>query len=315
MPNPQRGIQEYAKRMNAVVNHIDLHLAEALDLDKLSRIAHFSPYHFHRLFAAWMGETLGEYLRRRRLEQAAIMLAGQSRLAVLDVALAVGFASGEAFARAFKAHFGCAPRDWQSGHDARWRNYLQLRQKLFAQVSNPDQVRPGEFSDHVDSFNPETEFKMDVTIQHLPATKIAFLRKVGPYGPAIAEFWQQTFVPWIKENQLQYQPIFGIGHDDPSITPPEKCRYDAAVAVPDDFVATGQAMTATLPGGKYAVCHFKGGVQDIGPAWMKMFRVWLPESGMQYDTRPCFEAYPAWIDDKSSGGIFECDICISVKPL
>jgi AraC family transcriptional regulator len=51
---------------------------------------------------------------------------------------------------------------------------------------------------------------------------------------------------------------YGIGHDDPSITPPGKCRYDACVAVPDGFQAGGRASVTTVPGGRYAVAQFKG---------------------------------------------------------
>ena len=58
---------EYARRMNQVIDHIDRHLAEPLVLAELARVSNFSPFHFRRLFAAWMGETVGEYLGRRRL--------------------------------------------------------------------------------------------------------------------------------------------------------------------------------------------------------------------------------------------------------
>lgn len=59
-----------------------------------------------------MGKTLGGYLRRRRVEVAAMRLASQPRLWVLDAAIAVGFGSGEAVARAFKARFGSSPTAW-----------------------------------------------------------------------------------------------------------------------------------------------------------------------------------------------------------
>ena len=72
--------------MHRVIEAIDRRLDQPLDLASLAAVAHFSPYHFHRLFAAWTGETLGDYLRRRRVEQAA------SRLAV--AAAIVGAASG-----------------------------------------------------------------------------------------------------------------------------------------------------------------------------------------------------------------------------
>ena len=92
--------------MHRVLEHIDRHLDERLELESLAQVANFSSFHFHRLFAAWMDETLGEYLRRRRIEVGALRLVTQPRLPVLQVALSVGFASAEAFARAFKVRFG-----------------------------------------------------------------------------------------------------------------------------------------------------------------------------------------------------------------
>ena len=91
---------EYERRMHRVLAHIDAHLADPLDLASLAAVANFSPFHFHRLFTAWMGETLADYVRRRRVEVAAMKLVSQPRLGVLPAALAAGFGSGEAFARA-----------------------------------------------------------------------------------------------------------------------------------------------------------------------------------------------------------------------
>ncbi len=115
---------EYAERMHRVLAHIDEHIDQALDLPRLAQVAHFSAFHFHRLFAAWMGETLGDYLRRRRLEVAAMRMVAQPRLPVLSVALSVGWGSGEAFARAFKTRFGCSPSQWRalSKNDQALRN-------------------------------------------------------------------------------------------------------------------------------------------------------------------------------------------------
>ena len=75
---------EYERRMHRVLAHIDEHLEEPLDLPRLAEVACFSPFHFHRLFSAWMGETFGDYLRRRRLEVAARRLTGLPVVAVTD---------------------------------------------------------------------------------------------------------------------------------------------------------------------------------------------------------------------------------------
>src|SRR5262249_61016260 len=103
---------EYTKRMHRVLEYIDSQLDQPLELSTWAEGGHFPPFHFHRLFSAWMGETFGDYLRRRRLEVAAMRLAAQPSLPVLNVALSVGFGSSEAFTRAFKARFGSAPTVW-----------------------------------------------------------------------------------------------------------------------------------------------------------------------------------------------------------
>src|SRR5438067_1970067 len=101
---------EYENRLHRAIEYIDVHLAERITL---AQVACFSAFNFHRILASHPGETLGVYLTRRRVEQAAARLASQPRISVLRVALGVGFGSAEAFTRAFKKHFGCAPSDWK----------------------------------------------------------------------------------------------------------------------------------------------------------------------------------------------------------
>ncbi len=55
-----RSRAEYDGRMHRVLAHIDKQLDQPLDLETLAEVAHFSRFHFHRLFLAWMGETLGD---------------------------------------------------------------------------------------------------------------------------------------------------------------------------------------------------------------------------------------------------------------
>ncbi len=82
-----------------------------------------------------MGETLGDYTRRRRLEVAAQRLAAQPRLPVLEVALSVGFASNEAFARAFKVRFGATPTAWR-------QSQLSKRDQLKSKSGQARQAAP-----------------------------------------------------------------------------------------------------------------------------------------------------------------------------
>ena len=99
---------------------------------------------------------------------------------------------------------------------------------------------------------------MPVKVKTLKPATVTYLRHIGPYGPAIGEFWRGTVYPWMVSNGLLGLPRYGISHDDASITPANKCRYDLCVEVPAGYVANGKAFTATLLGSRYAVGKFKG---------------------------------------------------------
>jgi AraC family transcriptional regulator len=304
--------EEYESRMHLVVAYIDSHLDEPLDLIKLSEVAFFSQFHFHRLFSAWMGETIGDYLRRRRLEVAAMRLVAQPRTRILNIALSVGFGSSEAFTRAFNNRFGCSPSSWRkTQHSVRKENSnLNQVNSNFSQVLSKPLVQ-NEISNNQ---NKENLMKISI-IERQPVT-IAYLRHHGPYGEPIARFWQEVYVPWAIMNRLGANHArFGISHDDPSITSPEQCRYDACAEVSNDFVVTGKAHKTTIPGGKYAALKFKGTVEKIGDAWTSILRDWLPSSGFQLDARPAFEYYPKDAAFDFNTGEFECEICIPVALL
>ena len=302
---------EYDRRMHRVLEHIDRHLEEPLDLGTLAAVAHFSPFHFHRLFSAWMGETLGDYLRRRKIEVAAMRLVAQPRLPVLHVALAVGFGSAEAFARAFKTRFGCSPTSWRTAQAER-----RLANSNSGQVDRKiGQAPAGVATHHGASHNPELEVSMNVKLVDRQPATVAYLRHFGPYGDPLSQFWQKTVYPWLATNGLLGQPRYGISHDDPGVTAPAQCRYDAGAEVPAQFAPTGNAFKTIIPGGRYAVLRFKGAVAEIGEAWTALLRDWLPASGLQLDARPCFEYYPKDCGYDPQTGVFECDICIPVVPL
>jgi AraC family transcriptional regulator len=286
--------------MNAVVDHIDRHLDQKLDLNKLAAVAHFSPFHFHRLFRALMGEALGDYLRRRRLEIGATRLLAQQRLPVLHVALGVGFGSAEAFTRAFRARFGCSPTQWRNSK----RGQVTGKTRQAAAVPKHK---------HVDSRTKE--FFMKVKIIDRPPVHVAYLRHLGVYGPAIGLFWMNTVAPWMATNNLYGRDRFGISLDDPSVTKPAQCRYDACVESPEGETLSGDPGRKVIPGGKYAALPFAGTGAEIGEAWDAMLRDWLPKSGLQLDARPFFEHYPVDGRYDPKTGIFTCNICVPVAPL
>lgn len=297
-PNASR--RQYDDRMHRVQAYIDRHLDAPLDLEALAAVAHFSPFHFHRLFLAWTGQTLGGYLARRRLELGAQRLRGQPASSVLSIALGVGYGSAEAFSRAFKAHFGLSP--------TQWRNLDHADGKLH-------QIGPAAGGDDGTFLNPDEGHPVNVRLIDHPPVRMGYLRYQGAYGPALGRFWGETFGPWLATQNLGAVARFGISHDDPSLVPADQCRYDCGVAVPPGWVPNSGALVTELPGGRYAALAFEGTAAEIGAAWRQLMGRWLPSSGLQLDARPCYEFYgPASRFDMATG-VFDCDLCIPVAPL
>jgi len=293
--------------MHQVLAHIDQHLDTPLELAELAAVACFSPFHFHRTFSAWMGEPLGEYVRRRRLEVAAVRLLAQPRIAVLEIALAVGFGSNEALAHAFKARFGCSPTAWRVTQKSK-RD--QVMRKL-------NQVIDDGSEHHVSILQTTMENTMNrtVTIVERQPVTVAYMRVTGPYGFAIKDFWQQQVAPWMVVQGLLGNARYGIGLDDPLVTASEKCRYDACVEIDASFKPSAPALKQTIPGGKYAVLPFRFPQDDIPAAWEYLLRDWLPESGYQLDARPLFEHYPAGGYYDEATGAFDGEVCVPVTLL
>lgn len=156
---------------------------------------------------------------------------------------------------------------------------------------------------------------MQVEVVERKPTPIAYLHYVGPYGEPIGAFWQAQVYPWMVTNGLLGQARYGISHDDPKVTAPEQCRYDAGCEIPANFVAAGNAHRTVVPGGKYAALSFRGVVADFEAAWDALLRDWLPSSGLQLDSRPMFEYYPVDSRYDPATGVLDCKLCVPVMPL
>ena len=156
---------------------------------------------------------------------------------------------------------------------------------------------------------------MDVKIEKLPEYRIAYMRRIGPYGSDNFQIMQNLKKLAITRNLFNESSIIlGIAHDVPEITLPEKCRYDACIVLPDNYEVGSDINNGRLPGGKYAMLRVDHTSEAIGKAWNDIFSVWLPDSGYQIDNRPAFERYIGSSRDVKMEPDF-CDICIPVKLL
>jgi AraC family transcriptional regulator len=304
--------------VNLVVDHIREHLDQDLTLAALARVAAFSPFHFHRLFTAIVGETPFGFIQRLRLERAAVALRDHPDDSVLAIALDHGFGSAAAFARAFRGHFAMSATEWRAGGAERWRR-KQLRplaaRRKPGEANGKRGKAPGRRGVHTPGHTRREEGSMKVRVTELPPHHVAYMRHVGPYGAhGIPDLWKR-FRQWAGAHDLLTDSTvtLGVAYDDPDVTAPDRCRYDACVVVPPDFQPDRSVNVMDVSGGKYAVSPFAGTAHEIRDAWEALYREWLPGSGHEPDDRPCFEVYRARPGVDGKPGAFRCDLCLPVR--
>ncbi len=158
---------------------------------------------------------------------------------------------------------------------------------------------------------------MQVQLKKLPAMRLAYMRHTGRPGEGgIGQVWKR-FAAWCAAEgpMTSRQTTYGIGQDNPAITPPELCRYDCCTAVAEDFKSTGEIGVQSFAGGPYACVPFKGSAADIHGAWVQLYGQWLPHSGWQADNKPGIEIYGPDFEMDEQTGIFNCELCVPVRPL
>ncbi|MCU0918168.1 MAG: AraC family transcriptional regulator [Planctomycetes bacterium] len=269
--------QLYTERILKVLIFIQKNLDEELSLDAYARVAHFSPYHFHRIFRGMVGESLHEHIRRLRLERAATRLK-RTRRSIIEIALEAGYNTHEAFTRAFRALCGCSPS-----------HYRRDRSAAGTPGSSGVHYREdGSFHNLQLRVGGEP---MEVRIEHVAPLRVAFVRHVGPYNE-VETAWERLCMHLGKDGLLGPGTRFiGICYDDPEVTAPEKIRYDACVTVDPDFVAAGEIGVQTIGGGEYAVTTHLGPYSNLGQTYAKLLGQWLPRSGRELRSEPSLEFY------------------------
>lgn len=310
---------EYAARINRVINHIDAHLGESLRLDDLAQVAHFSRFHFHRIFGALVGETLNAYIQRRRAERAACALLEKPAASITEIALDCGYSGSDTFARAFKDRFGMSASEWRAGGYEAWRKKRQKESKggqtldkIGQEISMTSGYDDSDIISQRRSFMDKSKFKVEV--KELPELTVAYVRHIGAFQGVGEAF--QKLMRWAGPRGLLRFPktkVLGVYHDNPDITETDKLRSDACVTVPPDTKVEGEIGKMNVPGGLFAVARAEVGPSEFGEAWDALMR-WLPESGYQPDDRMCYEVY---LNEPQSHpeGKFIVDICEPIRPM
>jgi len=296
---PTAAATRYLDMLARAAAYVDAHLDGPLDVDLLASSAAMSRHHFHRIFHAYFGLTVGGYVTWRRLRQACALLANGSE-SVIDVAVAVGFASAQALAKAMRRELDTTPSEVRAGSTPVWDAFFARRE-----IDAADRAGIGAL-----------DMKTELHPRWVDAPAFAALTASG-WGMSqgvmmkaarqgFAELWdalEDAGLAGEVTNCIAALPEEPQGPEDPH------CRMLTGalfgVSLPErrgtprepEISLTGSLAWMHWPAGRYAVFTHIGPYDGLHRTWKAIYRQWLPATGYALRDVPGFDLY---VDDARS---------------
>ncbi|MTI94698.1 MAG: AraC family transcriptional regulator [Firmicutes bacterium] len=284
---------EYLNRVQLAIDFIEANITEPLTFQAVARQVALSPYHFHRLFRALVGETVTDYIRKRQLSAAAQeLLSGRRR--ILDIAVDYQFGSQAAFTRAFKRVYNTTPHAYRRQGQA---HILLERKVLTPQVLThragqitlePRIVQLAGFS------VTGMEYRGRNTNQEIPALWSEFAKRAND-------------IP----GRIDHRVTLGVCEILIPFTESSVFTYLTAVKVEEDSPVPTGMRKIYIPAQSYAVFTHTGSPELLGHTYEYIHGAWLLKSGYELVEAHDFEWYDQRYcpQDKHS----QLDIYVPVK--
>lgn len=242
--------EEYQKCVNDVVEYINQHLGEEIDLKSLAKITIFSPFYFHRIMRAFLGEPIGTFIVRTRTEAAARLLR-YTDLPIADIAYRIGYSSPSSLSKVFRQFYGISPTEYRNN------------KKIV--IMKPAIIRP--------------DLELPCEIKELPMRRVIYIRLLGDYKlNDYCGTWMRL-CGFVNEQQLpmgEFIPLC-IYHDDPKVTPTDKLRTDVCMVLPVAASPKGDIGYKEIPAGRYASFLYKGPYDNLHAVYDTIYGKLLPE--------------------------------------
>lgn len=261
--------------------YIESHLSEDISLEDIARTCGTSRYHLCRAFAAITGTPVMRYVRGRRLSEAARQLV-RGAPDVLTVALDAGYASHEAFTRAFGEQFGCTPADIR--REGRLDDLHLVPPRGNDPPMNATLKPPRVEEGRLLLIAGMSRRYSETTIAGIPSQWQQFVPHIGNIPSKVANVTYGVCMNSDESGTIEY--LCGV----------EVTSFDG---IPKEFA------TVRLPAQRYAVFTHHGHVSTIRATWEAIFRTGLPSLGATMADAPDFERYDERFDGRTGNGIVE----------
>jgi AraC family transcriptional regulator len=265
--------------MEKAIEYIETNLKERIALDDVAKEACLSKYHFHRVFSSVVGETLGDYIRKRRLTEASRRLI-ERKAKASEIAYEYQFETQQSFSRSFKNHFGISPGLYRKQSLCR---FMYERKKITKQRLK-----------HLG------EITMKPVIKQIEEMKIVGMEKTTTLNTSyidIPKLWE-NFCSRMHEinNVADKKTFYEVRKPDMNFSMDDFKETSEFTEIAGLEVTTVDTMpegmiNVTIPAGKYAVFTHKGSPINLRQTYEYIWGTWLPNSGYEADLRFDFELY------------------------
>jgi len=269
-------------RFNKVFKYIDENLHSSLQLNEISNIASFSPFHFHRIFKTVTGETLSEYVTRKRIEKAQYLLLQRTETSISDIAELCGFAANASFTRAFKRAAGISPMLYRNQFTGSISKVGKEESKM-GKKSESDK----NYLRIIEELKMFTMMNASIQLREMPDMQLAFVSCIGP-GQLEVAF--DKLIRWatplglINDNAV----IMRIYHDSFKFTAADKVRMSACLLLNQPVKHSGGISITTIEKGRYICGSFEIGLHEFEKSWTSLY-LWMNEKGYRKSDKNPFE--------------------------
>ncbi|QII47888.1 AraC family transcriptional regulator [Bacillus paralicheniformis] len=268
-------MDDYERIQNAV-HFIEEHLQNDLNITDIAAKSCFSPFHFQRLFQAISGFSVYQYIRNRRLSEAALLLEKTDR-SILEIAIDFGYGSQEAFGRAFSQYFGITPAKYRKAKvklDFQTKiNFLEYKERMTGDMNIPKPHITHLHDIHMIGYEYRTNLNDEKYFEDIPK----FYNDFGRNG-YFMQIPQKTDPNMCYGLSCRFQDDGGF-----SFIIGEAVRETAAGEVPEPLMYT------KIPGGKYAVFHVNGSTESVQNTRRYIYGSWLMKTNYERTEGPDFE--------------------------
>jgi AraC family transcriptional regulator len=281
---------EYKKKINDVLVYIQNNLDSTLTLDILSAVANTSKFHFHRIFNAATGESVLQYIKRIRLENAAFRL-HHTTDTITDIAFDSGYNTVSAFSKSFIKQFDTSPREYRK------MNIKLTKDKVHEEnIETPTNCKP-----------------LHHEIKDVAEHTVIFVRKTGEYTQAAKSAWEDL-IKFVQKNRITRGKNIHIGitYDSPEITAAEHIRYDACISYDPKVIKIekkGNIGIQRIEGGKFAIFTHSGDYQQLWKTYHYIYSNWLFSTNHKLANYPSYSVYK----QEQSSWEQEIDIYIPIR--